>query len=151
MLSGVFSCHHISQQLLLLYNKVQISSLLLSQLVCHSGKEKLSAKTQNKMEIYCCPAKRRNATFSVLKPFIKRVYNLYTYICPLPVYLLVKGCVCFYCHLTLFMRNKLIYRGFKSVRCIQSIIHYPAYILHAPPRCRAVCLDVCGGVYATGT
>jgi hypothetical protein len=24
--------------------------------------------------------------------------------------------VCFYCHLTLFMRNKLIHRCFKSVR-----------------------------------
>ena len=46
----------------------------------------------------------------------KKVYNLYTNICPLAVCLLVKECVCFYCHLTLFMRNKLIYRGFKSVR-----------------------------------
>ena len=41
--------------ILLLYNKVQISSLLLSQLVCHSGKGN-------------CPVKRRNATFSVLIP-----------------------------------------------------------------------------------
>ena len=40
----------------------------------------------------------------------------YTNICPLPVCLLVKECVCFYCHLTLFMRNKLIHRCFKSVR-----------------------------------
>ncbi|WP_337953368.1 hypothetical protein, partial [Prevotellamassilia timonensis] len=39
----------------LLYNKVQISSLLLSQFVCHSGKGN-------------CPVKRRNATFSVLIP-----------------------------------------------------------------------------------
>ena len=46
----------------------------------------------------------------------KKVYNLYTNICSLPVSLHVKECVCFYCHLTLFMRNKLIYRGFKSVR-----------------------------------
>ena len=44
-------------------------------------------------------------------------YSSYTNICPpLPVCLLVKECVCFYCHLTLFMRNKLIYRCFKSVR-----------------------------------
>ena len=46
----------------------------------------------------------------------KKVYNLYTNICFLPVLPLVKECVCFYCHLTLFMRNKLIYRCFKSVR-----------------------------------
>jgi hypothetical protein len=42
-------------ELLLLYNKVQISSLLLSQFVCHSGKGN-------------CPVKHRNATFSVLNP-----------------------------------------------------------------------------------
>ena len=46
----------------------------------------------------------------------KKVYKLYTNICILPVLPLVKECVCFYCHLTLFMRNKLIYRSFKSVR-----------------------------------
>ena len=46
----------------------------------------------------------------------KKVYNLYTNICSLPVYLHVKECVCFYCHLTLFMRNRLIHRYFKSVR-----------------------------------
>ena len=46
----------------------------------------------------------------------KKVYNLYTNICSLPVCLLVKECVCFYCHLTLFVRNKLIHRCFKSVR-----------------------------------
>ena len=46
----------------------------------------------------------------------KKVYNLYTNICPNPVIPHVKECVCFYCHLTLFVRNKLIYRGFKSVR-----------------------------------
>ena len=46
----------------------------------------------------------------------KKVYNLYTNICPLAVCLHVKECVCFYCHLTLFVRNKLIFRGFKSVR-----------------------------------
>ena len=40
----------------------------------------------------------------------------YTNICSLPVCLLVKECVCFYCHLTLFVRNKLIHRCFKSVR-----------------------------------
>ena len=43
-------------------------------------------------------------------------YSSYTNICPLPVCLLVKECVCFYCHLTLFMRNRLIHRCFKSVR-----------------------------------
>ena len=46
----------------------------------------------------------------------KKVYNLYTNICPLPVIPLIKECVRFYCHLTLFVRNRLIYRGFKSVR-----------------------------------
>ena len=46
----------------------------------------------------------------------KKVYNLYTNICSPPVCLHVKECVCFYCHLTLFIRNKLIYSGFKSVR-----------------------------------
>ena len=43
-------------------------------------------------------------------------YSSYTNICFLPVCLLVKECVCFYCHLTLFMRNRLIHRCFKSVR-----------------------------------
>ena len=46
----------------------------------------------------------------------KKVYNLYTNICVLAVFPLVKECVCFYCHLTLFIRNKLIFRYFKSVR-----------------------------------
>ena len=81
----------------------------------------------------------------------KKVYNLYTNICSLPVCLHVKECVCFYCHLTLFARNKLIHRGFKSVRRFQNILHSPAHILHSPPHCRAVGLDVCGRLYATGT
>ena len=46
----------------------------------------------------------------------KKVYNLYINICPFHVCLHVKECMCFYCHLTLFVCNKLIYRGFKSVR-----------------------------------
>ena len=46
----------------------------------------------------------------------KKVYNLYTNICTLPVIPLIKESACFYYHLTLFMRNKLIYRRFKSVR-----------------------------------
>ena len=46
----------------------------------------------------------------------KKVYNLYTNICLLALTPLVNECVCFYCHLTLFVRNKLIYRCFKSVR-----------------------------------
>ena len=46
----------------------------------------------------------------------KKVYNLYTNNCALAVIPHVKECVCFYCHLTLFVRNKLIYKGFKSVR-----------------------------------
>ena len=46
----------------------------------------------------------------------RAAYSSYTNICPLPVCLLVKECVCFYCHLTLFVRNKLIHRCFKSVR-----------------------------------
>ena len=46
----------------------------------------------------------------------RTAYSSSTNICPLPVCLLVKECVCFYCHLTLFMRNKLIHRCFKSVR-----------------------------------
>ena len=44
------------------------------------------------------------------------VCSSYTNICPLPVIPHVKECVCFYCHLTLFMRNRLIHRCFKSVR-----------------------------------
>ena len=46
----------------------------------------------------------------------KKVYNLYTNICSFPVNLLIKECVCFCCHLTLFVRNWLIYRDSKSVR-----------------------------------
>ena len=46
----------------------------------------------------------------------KKVYNLYTNISPLPVCLHVKESVWFYCHLTLFVRNKLIISYFKSVR-----------------------------------
>ena len=64
----------------------------------------------------------------------KKVYNLYTNICPLPVIPLVKEYMCFYCHLTLFVRNKLIYRGFMSVRCIQSILHTPCiHLTHHTP------------------
>ena len=81
----------------------------------------------------------------------KKVYNLYTNICPLPVIPLIKECVRFYCHLTLFVRNRLIYRGFKSVRWFQSILHTPAHILHTTPRRLAVVFVVCGGFYATGT
>ena len=81
----------------------------------------------------------------------KKVYNLYTNICFLPVLPLVKECVCFYCHLTLFMRNKLIIRYFKSVRWFQSILHTPAHILHTTPRRQATDLYVCGVPYATGT
>ena len=43
-------------------------------------------------------------------------YSSYTNICPLPVIPHVKECACFYCHLTLFVRNKLIHRCFNSVR-----------------------------------
>ncbi len=46
----------------------------------------------------------------------RTAYSSYTNICYLPVIPHVKECVCFYCHLTLFMRNKLIHRCFKSVR-----------------------------------
>ena len=46
----------------------------------------------------------------------KKVYNLHTNICSLPVIPLIKECMYFYFHLTLFMRNKLIFNGFKSVR-----------------------------------
>ena len=35
---------------------------------------------------------------------------------PLPINPPINECVCFYCHLTLFVRNKLIHKGFKSVR-----------------------------------
>ena len=89
MLSGVFSCHHISQQLLLLYNKVQISSLLLSQLVCHSGKGNCPLRHKIIWKLLVS-GKTPKRNFFRLKPFIKRVYNLYTYICPLPVYLLTR-------------------------------------------------------------
>ena len=46
----------------------------------------------------------------------KKVYNLYTNICSLPVCLHIKESVWFYCHLTLFVHNKLIINYFKSVR-----------------------------------
>ena len=46
----------------------------------------------------------------------RTAYSSYTNICFLPVIPHVKECVCFYCHLTLFMRNRLIHRCFKSVR-----------------------------------
>ena len=81
----------------------------------------------------------------------KKVYNLYTNICPLPFSSLVKECVCFCCHLTLFVRNRLIYRCFNSVRWFQSILHTPAHILHSSPRRRAVGFVVCDGLYTTGT
>ena len=81
----------------------------------------------------------------------KKVYNLYTNICPLPVIPLVKECERFYCHLTLFVRNRLIYRDFKSVRWFQSILHTPAHILHTTPSCLAVGFVVCAGPYIIGT
>ena len=45
----------------------------------------------------------------------KSVQFAHKYLLP-PVCLLVKESACFYCHLTLFARNKLIHKGFKSVR-----------------------------------
>ena len=59
--------------------------------------------------------KRCKGNTKVLHP-TKKVYNLYTNICTLPVIPLIKESACFYCHLTLFIRNKLIYRRFKGVR-----------------------------------
>ena len=72
-------------------------------------------------------------------PPSKEVCNLLTNICPHAACLLINECVCFYYHLTLFVRNKLIYRDFKSVRCVQSILHTPCIHLthHTPlPCCR---------------
>ena len=46
----------------------------------------------------------------------RTAYSSYTNICSLPVIPHVKESVCFYCHLTLFMRNRLIHRCFKSER-----------------------------------
>ena len=46
----------------------------------------------------------------------RTAYSSYTNICYLPVIPHVKECVCFYCHLTLFVCNRLIHRCFKSVR-----------------------------------
>ena len=67
-------------------------------------------------------------------PPSKEVCNLHTNICPHAVCLLINECVCFYCHLTLFARNKLIYRGFKSVRWFQSILHTPCiHLTHLTP------------------
>ena len=99
------------------------------------------------------PIKWRNASFFDMRHSMaqKKYTYLYTNICTLPVCLHINECVYFYYHLTLFARNKLIYKGFKSVRWFQSILHTPAHILHTSPRCRAVRLDVCGGLYATGT
>ena len=97
------------------------------------------------IKVKCCKGNTK-----ALRP-TKKVYNLYTNICSLPVYLHVKECVYFFCHLTLFVRNRLIHRCFKSVRWFQSILHSPAYILHITPRCYAVGFVVCGGLYAIGT
>ena len=54
-------------------------------------------------------------------PLLNPKLELQTYryecnIFPLPVSPLINECVYFYCHLTLFARNKLIHKGFKSVR-----------------------------------
>ena len=62
------------------------------------------------IKVKCCKGNTK-----ALHP-TKKVYNLYTNNCALAVIPLVKECLCFYCHLTLFVRNKLIYRGFKRVR-----------------------------------
>ena len=64
---------------------------------------------------FCTKVKCCKGNTEALHPS-RKVYNLYTNICPLPVIPLIKECVRFYCHLTLFVRNRLIYRGFKSVR-----------------------------------
>ena len=57
-----------------------------------------------------------------------------SFICPHAVCLLINECVCFYCHLTHFVCNKLIYRCFKSVRCVQSILHIPCiHLTHNTP------------------
>ena len=61
-------------------------------------------------KVKCCKGNTKSLHLS------KKVYNLYTNICSLPVCLHVKESVRFYCHLTLFVRNKLIFRCFKSVR-----------------------------------
>ena len=62
------------------------------------------------IKVKCCKGNTKT-----LHP-TKKVYNLYTNICSLPVRLHVKECVCFYCHLTLFVCNKLIFKDSKCVR-----------------------------------
>ena len=61
-------------------------------------------------KVKCCKSNTKTLLPS------KKVYNLYTNNCALAVTPLVKECVHFYCHLTLFAHNKLIHRCFKSVR-----------------------------------
>ena len=97
--------------------------------------------------------KWHNASFFNMRHSMaqKKCTYLYTNICVLAVSLLINECMRFYCHLTLFTRNKLIYRGFNSVRWFQSILHTPTYILHTLPRCHAVDFVVCGGLYGIGT
>ena len=46
----------------------------------------------------------------------RTAYSSYTNICLFPVCLHVNEYECFYCHLTLYVHNKLIFRCFKSVR-----------------------------------
>ena len=64
----------------------------------------------------------------------KEVCNLLTNIFPHAVCPLINKCVCVYFHLTPFVRNRLIYRDFKSVRCVQSILHIPCiHLTHHTP------------------
>ena len=147
----VFRAKRLTQALYLLSlcSFVLMFSALAANLIEHSILLSIRFMVVNTIcfctKVKCCKGNTKTSLPS------KKVYNLYTNICSLALIPLVKECVCFYCHLTLFMRNRLIHRCFKSVRWFQSILHTPAYILHTLPHRRAVGLDMCGGLYTTGT
>ena len=87
----------------------------------------------------CRPIKWRNSSFfnmhhSEHNKVHHSQYRVSQMFVPLPINPPINECVCFYCHLTLFVRNKLIYKGFKSVRCVQSILHTPCiHLTHYTP------------------
>ena len=81
-------------------------SLFVSDEICANAEDTRTKEHKNKSAAKVTP---RHCTHQ------KSVQFAHKYLFP-PVCLLVKESVCFYCHLTLFARNKLIHRGFKSVR-----------------------------------
>ena len=60
--------------------------------------------------MFLCPYVLMFTALAAAKPR----YGVSPYV--LPVSLPINECMYFYCHLTLFVRNKLIYNGSESVR-----------------------------------